>query len=208
MTWSPRALRALAMLLGALLLVVGYWWWQGRARPVVTVPDPVTTVSAPASSVPLGEVTVHVRGRIARPGVVTLPAGSRVVDAIEAAGGVKAGASIGALNLARLLVDGEQVAVGVRGEKGDPSGIPAGVTDAGSSGGPAGGPSGGGALLDLNAATASELEELPGIGPVLAERIVQWREDNGRFTDVEVLGEVSGIGDALMAQLRPLVRVG
>ncbi len=208
MTWSPRALRALAMLLGALLLVVGYWWWQGRARPVVTVPDPVTTVSAPASSVPLGEVTVHVRGRIARPGVVTLPAGSRVVDAIEAAGGVKAGASIGALNLARLLVDGEQVAVGVRGEKGDPSGIPAGGTDAGSSGGPEGGPSGGGALLDLNAATASELEELPGIGPVLAERIVQWREDNGRFTDVEVLGEVSGIGDALMAQLRPLVRVG
>lgn len=208
MTWSPRALRALAMLLGALLLVVGYWWWQGRARPVVTVPDPVTTVSAPASSVPLGEVTVHVRGRIARPGVVTLPAGSRVVDAIEAAGGVKAGASIGALNLARLLVDGEQVAVGVRGEKGDPSGIPAGVTDAGSSGGPAGGPSGGSALVDLNAATASELEELPGIGPVLAERIVQWREDNGRFTDVEVLGEVSGIGDALMAQLRPLVRVG
>ena len=208
MTWSPRALRALAMLLGALLLVVGYWWWQGRARPVVTVPDPVTTASAPASSVPLGEVTVHVRGRIARPGVVTLPAGSRVVDAIEAAGGVKEGASIGALNLARLLVDGEQVAVGVRGEKGDPSGIPAGVTDAGSSGGPEGGPSGGGALLDLNAATASELEELPGIGPVLAERIVQWREDNGRFTDVEVLGEVSGIGDALMAQLRPLVRVG
>ena len=196
------------MLLGALLLVVGYWWWQGRARPVVTVPDPVTTVSAPASSVPLGEVTVHVRGRIARPGVVTLPAGSRVVDAIEAAGGVKAGASIGALNLARLLVDGEQVAVGVRGEKGDPSGIPAGGTDAGSSGAPEGGPSGGGALLDLNAATASELEELPGIGPVLAERIVQWREDNGRFTDVEVLGEVSGIGDALMAQLRPLVRVG
>ena len=192
------------MLLGALLLVVGYWWWQGRARPVVTVPDPVATVSAPASSAPLGEVTVHVRGRVARPGVVTLPAGSRVVDAIEAVGGVKAGASIGALNLARLLVDGEQVAVGVKGAQGGPSGVPEGGTDAGSTGGS----SGGDALVDLNAATASELEELPGIGPVLAERIVQWREDNGRFTDVEVLGEVSGIGDALMAQLRPLVRVG
>ena len=192
------------MLLGALLLVVGYWWWQGRARPVVTVPDPVATVSAPASSAPLGEVTVHVRGRVARPGVVTLPAGSRVVDAIEAAGGVRAGASIGALNLARLLVDGEQVAVGVKGAQGGPSGVPEGGTDAGSTGGS----SGGDALVDLNAATASELEELPGIGPVLAERIVQWREDNGRFTDVEVLGEVSGIGDALMAQLRPLVRVG
>ena len=204
MTWSPRALRALAMLLGALLLVVGYWWWQGRARPVVTVPDPVATVSAPASSTPLGEVTVHVRGRVSRPGVVTLPAGSRVVDAIEAAGGVKAGASIGALNLARLLVDGEQVAVGVKGAQEDASGVPASGTGGDSSGGP----SGSGALVDLNAATASELEELPGIGPVLAERIVQWREDNGRFTDVEVLGEVSGIGDALMAQLRPLVRVG
>lgn len=191
------------MLLGALLLVVGYWWWQGRARPVVTLPDPVTTVSAPASSPPLGEVTVHVRGRVARPGVVTLPAGSRVVDAIEAAGGVKAGASIGALNLARLLVDGEQVAVGVKGAQGDAIGVPSDGADSGSTGGA----SGGDAFVDLNTATASELEELPGIGPVLAERIVQWREDNGRFTDVEVLGEVSGIGDALMAQLRPLVRV-
>ena len=212
MTWSPRALRALAMLLGALLLVVGYWWWQGRARPVVTVPDPLATVSAPASPAPLGEVTVHVRGRVARPGVVTLPAGSRVVDAIEAVGGVKAGASIGALNLARLLVDGEQVAVGVKATRGDPSGVCEGCADAGSSDGSSegisGGPSGGDSLVDLNAATASQLEELPGIGPVLAERIVQWREDNGRFTDVEVLGEVSGIGDALMAQLRPLVRVG
>ena len=192
------------MLLGALLLVVGYWWWQGRARPVVTVPDPVATVSASASSAPLGEVTVHVRGRVSRPGVVTLPAGSRVVDAIEAAGGVKAGASIGALNLARLLVDGEQVAVGVKGAQDDPSDGPSSGTGGDSSDGP----SEGGGLVDLNAATASELEELPGIGPVLAERIVQWREDNGRFTDVEVLGEVSGIGDALMAQLRPLVRVG
>lgn len=188
------------MLLGALLLVVAYWWWQGRARPVVTVPDPVPSVSGPAPSAPLGEVTVHVRGRVARPGVVTLPAGSRVIDAIEAAGGVKAGASIGALNLARLLVDGEQVAVGVKGAQGDATGAPSGDADEQDADGAG--------LVDLNAATASELEELPGIGPVLAERIVQWREDNGRFTDVEVLGEVSGIGDALMAQLRPLVRVG
>jgi competence protein ComEA len=196
------------MLLGALLLVVGYWWWQGRARPVVTIPEPVASAGALPDAQPLGEVIVHVRGRVVDPGVFTLAAGSRVVDAIEAAGGVRAGASIGDLNLARVLVDGEQVAVGVKGAQGDPSGQPAGGTDSGSSGGPAGGSSGGGELLDLNAATASELEELPGIGPVLAERIVQWREDNGRFTDVEVLGEVSGIGDALMAQLRPLVRVG
>jgi len=199
MPWSPRALRALAMLLGALLLVVGYWWWQGRARPVVTLPDPLASASAPATTAPIGEVTVHVRGRVVRPGVITLPSGSRVVDAIKAAGGLRPGTSSGDLNLARVLVDGEQIAVGARASR-----------DSASSGpGPAG-EAGGDAtnvLVDLNAATAAELEALPGIGPVLAQRIVQWRIDNGRFTDVEVLGEVSGIGDALMAQLRPLVRV-
>ena len=188
------------MLVGALLLVVAYWWWQGRTRPIVTIPDPVASASTTDSPQALGEVTVHVRGRVERPGVVTLPAGARVVDALEAAGGVRAGASLGDLNLARLLVDGEQVAVGIRtGRTGDPE-----VTDG--AGGSAGTSSDG--LVDLNTATAVELESLPGIGPVLAQRIVQWREDNGAFTDIEVLGEVSGIGDALMDQLRPLVSVG
>lgn len=198
MTWSPRALRALAVLLGALLLIVGYWWWQGRARPILTLPEPAPSSSA--SAAPVDQVTVHVRGKVARPGVITVPAGSRVIDAIEAAGGLRPGATTGDLNLARLLVDGEQVAVGVR----QPS--DAGSRAAGAAGAEPAPTSGG--LLDLNAATAAELEALPGIGPVLAARIVQWRVDNGPFTDVEILGEVSGIGDALMAQLRPLVRVG
>ncbi len=189
------------MLLGALLLVVGYWWWQGRARPILTLPEPAASASAPSPAArPLGEVTVHVRGRVTRPGVVTLPSGARVIDAIDAAGGLRAGASIGDLNLARLLVDGEQVAVGVRPAR-DPAAAPtAGSAVADDPGAPA--------LLDINSASPAELEELPGIGPVLAQRIVQWRVDNGPFPDVEVLGEVSGIGDALMAQLRPLVRVG
>ena len=185
------------MLLGALLLVVGYWWWQGRARPAVTLPDPLPSASAPATAGPLGEVIVHVRGRVARPGVITLPSGSRVIDAIEAAGGLRPGASSGDLNLARVLVDGEQIAVGTRAARDS-----AGTAPDGTSRGNAATP-----LIDLNAATAAELEALPGIGPVLAQRIVQWRIDNGRFTDVEVLGEVSGIGEALMAQVRPLVRV-
>ena len=187
------------MLLGALLLVVGYWWWQGRARPVVTIPEPVASAGALPDAQPLGEVIVHVRGRVVDPGVFTLAAGSRVVDAIEAAGGVRAGASIGDLNLARILVDGEQVAVGVKDTRDAPLDSVAATPGADASMADA--------LVDLNAASATELEVLPGIGPVLAERIVQWREDNGPFTDVEVLGEVSGIGDALMAQLRPLVRV-
>jgi competence protein ComEA len=188
------------MLLGALLLVVGYWWWQGRARPVVTIPDPVASAGALPDAQSLGEVIVHVRGRVVDPGVFALPAGSRVIDAIEAAGGVRAGASIGDLNLARILVDGEQVAVGVKGTRDASSGSVAAAPGAEA-------PTTDG-LIDLNAATAAELEELPGIGPVIAERIVQWREDNGPFTDVEVLGEVSGIGDALMAQIRPRVRIG
>lgn len=208
MTWSPRALRALAVLLGALLLVVGYWWWQGRTRPIVTLPEvaptalPSGNASTPAA-VAVAEVTVHVRGKVRRPGVISLPAGSRIVDAIEAAGGMRPGASSGDLNLARVLIDGEQVSVGVR--------PPAGTTtpDAGGAEAAAAAPAGGtGELIDINTATASQLEGLPGIGPVLAGRIVQWRTDNGAFTDVEVLGEVSGIGDALMAQLRPLVRAG
>ena len=111
---------------------------------------------------------------------------------------MRAGASTGELNLARVLVDGEQVSVGVRRAEAS-TGTPGGDEH------PAAAP--GGDLLDLNSASAGDLEALPGIGPVLAERIVQWREDNGPFTDVEILGEVSGIGDALMAQVRPFVRV-
>lgn len=205
MTWSPRALRALAVLLGALLIVVAYWWWQGRTRPIVMLPEPVT-VSAGVDDTTAASalVIVHVRGRVVRPGVLTLPAGSRVVDAIEAAGGMKPGASTGDLNLARVLVDGEQVAVGLRRSAASPP------TELGGSGGSGAGgaPQSDGQPVNINTASAVELEALPGIGPVLAARIVQWRVDNGPFTDVEILGEVSGIGDALMAQLRPLVRVG
>lgn len=195
MTWSATAIRALAVLLGAALLVVGYWWIQGRARPVAVLPDPQATLTPSA----LGEVTVHVRGRVRDPGVVTLPAGSRVIDAIDASGGLRDGASSGDLNLARVLVDGEQVAVGVRDHAAPDRADPAVGGDG------ATGPSAG--VLDLNAASATQLEDLPGIGPVLAERIIAWRLENGPFPAVDVLGEVSGIGDALLAQLRDLVRV-
>jgi competence protein ComEA len=183
------------MLLAAALLVVAYWWWQGRMRPVVTLPEQVEIAEVDVSSGALAEVTVHVRGRVERPGVVTLPLGSRVIDAIEAAGGLRPKASLGDLNLARVIVDGEQIAVGVP--------APAGAVAAPGEPPVAGGTS----MIDINAATSTELEALPGIGPVLAQRIVQWRVDNGPFTSVEILGEVSGIGDTLLARLRPLVRV-
>lgn len=182
-------MRALAIVVCAIIVIAGYTWWQGRSRPVLEVPDAAVSTSSAAADV----VTVHVIGRVRRPGVVTLPFGSRVGDAVEAAGGLRDGATSGDLNLARVLVDGEQVIVGRHrsAASGEPAG-PAATSDG---------------LLDLNTATAAQLEELPGVGPVLAGRIVAWREANGPFPSVEILGEVSGIGDTLLAQLRPLVRV-
>lgn len=144
-------------------------------------------VSAPSE--PAGEVVVSVGGKVRRPGLVRLPAGSRVDDAIRAAGGPSSGADVGLVNLARRLVDGEQVLVGV-----DP---PPGAAPAGVAGG----------LLDLNGATASDLDALPGIGPVLAQRIVDWRTRNGRFASVDQLREVPGIGEAKYQDLREKVTV-
>jgi competence protein ComEA len=134
-------------------------------------------------------VVIDVAGMVATPGVVTLPAGSRVIDALRAAGGALPGVDLSSLNLARVLADGEQVAVGV-----PPAPNPQGVD-----GDP--GP------LDLNAASADDLDGLPGIGPVLADRIVAWRDEHGRFSSVDELLEVPGIGPSILADIGPLVRV-
>lgn len=150
-----------------------------------------TQVGGPASA-----MVVHVVGEVASPGVVSVPAGARVADALAAAGGATATADLEAINLARVLTDGEQVVVPAPGE--------AAVGGAAGSGG-ASDDSG---LVDLNRADATGFDTLPGIGPVLAERIVAWREEHGRFTAVEELTEVSGIGPALLSGLRDLVRVG
>ncbi|PRI12292.1 hypothetical protein B4915_04180 [Leucobacter massiliensis] len=143
-----------------------------------------------------GELLVHVVGEVSLPGVVELPAGSRVADAIEAAGGASDAAVLSAVNLARVLVDGEQLLVpnaeqiaagaGAAGGAGAAAGAPSAVGSA------AGGVAGG--LVDLNAADAATLETLPRVGPALAQRIIDWREANGGFASVEQLMEVSGIG--------------
>ena len=142
------------------------------------------------------ELVVHVTGLVAHPGLVRLPTGSRVADAVTAAGGVTRRRAADSVNLARLVVDGEQIVVG----GGPGAQVPAQPATSASAGTPLG-------PLDLNAATQADLEDLPGIGPVIAGRIVQWRVDNGAFRSVEELGEVSGIGDAILSQLRPLVRI-
>lgn len=156
---------------------------------------PATATSGAAATVQ-GVLVVDVTGRVRRPGVVRLAAGARVVDAVEAAGGATAGAVLQRINLARPVTDGEQIMV-----PGPDDPLPT----AGGGASPTG--SAGGDLVDLNSAGEEELEELPGIGPVLAGRIVQWRTTHGRFTSVDELGEVDGIGEKVLARLRPLVRV-
>lgn len=150
---------------------------------------------SPQSGAPLSgsaiEVTVHVTGKVRRAGVITLPAGSRVTDAVQAAGGVRRGAAAGPLNLARKLVDGEQIVVGASG----PAVAAPALAD------PAA------AVLDLNAATQQQLEQLPGVGEVLARRIAEYRDSHGGFRTVEQLRDVSGIGDRKYAELKDKVHV-
>lgn len=169
-----------------------------------------TTAPAGASATPgaaptTAGVTVHVVGQVRRPGIVTLDAGARVADAIEEVGGATGRADLDGVNLARLLVDGEQVVVPKPGESQPPAGAPAAAGTPG--GAPAGGAPAAGGPVNLNTADLATLETLPGVGPVLAQRILDWRTEHGRFTAVEELGEVSGIGDKIYAQLAPEVTV-
>ncbi len=172
---------------------------RGRPSPV-PAPDvvrsgaPVPGSAGGASPGPGGEVVVSVGGRVAHPGLLRLPAGSRVDDAVRAAGGAAPDADLTGLNLARRLVDGEQVLVGV------PPGT--GVAAPGGAGG-----AGARGLVDLNTATTADLDALPGVGPVLAQRIVDWRTEHGRFGSVDQLREVEGIGESKYAQIKAKVAV-
>lgn len=163
--------------------------------PVVTAGTAVAAPSSAAASASPAQMVVAVVGQVVTPGLVTLPAGSRIADAVSAAGGALPDADLSTINLARVLVDGEQVAVGVPGAASAP-----GVSDS-----PQG--SGSAQVLNLNTASAAELDALPGVGPVIAGRIVQWRTDNGAFTSVEQLQEVDGIGPSTLEDLRDEVTV-
>ncbi|MFH5823553.1 helix-hairpin-helix domain-containing protein [Georgenia sp. AZ-5] len=187
---------------------------QGPAEPA---PAAGTAPSAGAGSATPGVVVVHVAGAVARPGVVELAAGARVGEAVDAAGGATPEAELAAVNLARLLVDGEQVYLPRVGEQlpgsqagagpaGPAGGGPGAAASDGGTGGGSGAPAGG-APVNLNTATAADLDGLPGVGPAIAERILQWRELNGPFTTVDDLDAVPGIGPATMERLRPLVAV-
>jgi competence protein ComEA len=220
---GPAQLAVVAVLVAIGLAVTCWWVVRGDAEPAPGRPEaaapasPVGSAAAletpsagpevggglagetsvgsvPGEGVPAGEVTVDVAGKVRRPGIAVLESGSRVVDAIEAAGGARPGVDLSSLNLARVLVDGEQVLVGAPV-------APAAAAVPGTSAAPAG------SLVNLNTATAADLELLPEVGPVTAGSIVAWRDEHGGFTSVDELLEVDGIGDKTLATIAPHVTV-
>ncbi|GAB3405361.1 hypothetical protein GCM10027515_18600 [Schumannella luteola] len=157
-------------------------------------------------------IYIHVTGQVAHPGLFRLAPGSRVVDAVGAAGGLTAQADAAAINLARALDDGEQLHVPAVGEA-PAAGTAGSGAGGGSSSGGGGGASGagtggaGGVKVNINTADQTALETLPRVGPALAQRILAWRQQNGRFASIEDLRDVSGIGEKTFEQLQPLVTV-
>ncbi|NUU20151.1 MAG: ComEA family DNA-binding protein [Streptomycetaceae bacterium] len=219
-----RVVAAVAVLALLAIVVAGVGWWRARPEPVA-VPQagamaplaatvsssdapskrPASAVSASSATMPASaaaSVAVHIVGRVAHPGLFTLPSGARVDDALKAAGGVLPGTDLAVLNLARIVADGEQIPVGVPGATAAPV-PPAGLPAPGA----ASGAPGAATAVDLNSAPAEQLESLPGIGPVMASGIIEWRTAHGRFTSVDQLREIRGIGERRFEELRTKVRV-
>jgi competence protein ComEA len=205
--WDPGRPGArslwVAGLVAALLLVAWTWMDRPRVEPAPVTPAGGATATADPSAPSVGEVAetsatvvVSVVGPVARPGLVTLPSGARVAEAIEAAGGLLAEADQASVNLAAVLTDGQQIVVGVPGASGA-------AVSAGKASGSGAAPGG---RLNLNTAGVAELDALPGVGPVLAQRIVDHREQEP-FTSVDELDDVPGIGPAIAAELAELVTV-
>ncbi len=211
-----RSVVALSALLALALVLAVQHFWTGRTQPVrasevvraapagqgggldggkgvAAAPGPFGQAGGTAAP----EIVVDVGGKVRDPGVHRLPAGSRVEDALKAAGGVRPGTKTGGLNRARFLVDGEQLVIGGPA----PAGAAAPAAPAGT--GTAAGPT---TPVSLSTATVDQLDTLPGVGPVLAQHIVDYRTRNGGFRSVDELREVNGIGDRRFADLRDLVR--
>ncbi|MFB7505069.1 helix-hairpin-helix domain-containing protein [Streptomyces broussonetiae] len=207
-----RGVVALAVVLVVAAVFAVQHFWAGRtesvrAPQVVRAEAPYVKRSEDAKAgaggrtpaAPGGEIVVDVSGKVRNPGLRRLPAGSRVADALRAAGGVRPGVSTEGLNQARFLADGEQVLVGTPVGAVAPPGPP-GEAAAGAAGtAPA-------APVSLNTATVDQLDSLPGVGPVLARHIIDYRTQHGGFRSVDELREVNGIGDRRFTDLRDLVR--
>lgn len=192
----------------AVLAAAGVW----RDRPVPEAPPALASVGAaeqPPSPPPVAgaPVVVSIVGKVRKPGLVRVPDGARVADAIGKAGGPLPGADLTTVNLARRVADGEQILVGLPQPSAalpngaQPDAAPWGSAAGGARPGPAGG------KVDLNHATVEQLDTLPGVGPVTARHILDWRTQHGRFNSVEQLREVDGIGERRFQQLKSQVTV-
>lgn len=184
---DPRARIQIAVVIVALAIAISAGLWYGADAP-----EAIPLDATPATEVPAVEratATVHVSGAVEHPGLVEVPIPARVADVVAAAGGATGSADLGAMNLAAPVGDGEHVEVPPRGAPARPS------SGTGLDG------------VHLNRATAAELETLPGIGPVLATRIVDHREENGPFDLVEDLLSVAGIGESKLAEVRDAILV-
>ncbi|MFE3449173.1 helix-hairpin-helix domain-containing protein [Nonomuraea sp. NPDC059194] len=190
-------LRVLVALGLVAALIGGIYAWRASPTPEpLAAPPPISGSAASPAVIATPSVTssvlVHVAGKVRKPGVYTLPTGSRVADAVQAAGGVRTGTPTGSVNLARRLIDGEQIVVGAPGAPSAGGTVAAApVAD----------------ILDLNTATTDQLEQLPGVGEVLAARIAEFRTTHGGFRSVDQLRDVTGIGERKYAELKDKVRV-
>lgn len=186
-----QAIRPIFKIVLAAVVVTSGLAWLNRPSPlqvpVITNPGiPIATSNeVPVTGQGIDQIVVDVKGDVVSPGLVTLPAGSRVADAIAAAGGVVPSANVTAINLAERLSDGQMIFIG-NAKSMELSSDP---------------------RINLNLATEAELDTLPGVGPVMAGRIIAWRETNQRFHSIEELQEVPGIGPKVFANLKLLIRI-
>lgn len=195
-TLSRAELIALVAVVGVTVAGAGFWYVRSLPAPVQvrSGPSGALVVAPTASASPATVILVDVAGWVRRPGVYEFAEGARVIDAIDAAGGARPGAVLSSLNLAAPLVDGTQILVVRQGAD-----VPAPIEGGG--GVVAGG------LVNVNTATLDQLDTLPGIGPVTAQAIIDYRTESGPFTSVDQLDDVSGIGEVTLAEIQDLVTV-
>ncbi|CQD17337.1 helix-hairpin-helix repeat-containing competence protein ComEA [Mycobacterium lentiflavum] len=213
---------ALAVIAALAVLITIFTLVRDHPAPVMSAKLPpvekASTASPKSSATPGPDrpVVVSVVGLVHKPGLVTLTPGARIADALQAAGGAMDGADTIGLNMARPLGDGEQIVVGLTPLSGQPTALGSSVTPGSPPSAKTPTPTGSvkapgrpkaGEALDLNTATVQQLDDLPGVGPVTAAAIVSWRQANGRFTSVDQLADVDGIGPSRLDKLRALVRV-
>ncbi|KAA8967323.1 ComEA family DNA-binding protein [Mycobacterium sp.] len=209
---------ALAAIAAVAVLITVFTVIRDHPAPVASAKLPPVEMAsshkptADPSAGPAQPVVVSVVGLVHTPGLVTLAPGARIDDALKAAGGALAGADTIGLNMARQVSDGEQIVVGIAPTKGQPSVLGSSVNPGAAAAAAPGkttppSPAKHGEAIDLNTATVQQLDALPGVGPVTAAAIVAWRDANGKFSSVDQLAEVDGIGPARLEKLRALVRV-